>query len=152
MIRKLLVQEVAPYLLDFKSFLSSFLPISPISERPAKNHKTSSIMEKGQDKWGTRRNFVYHRIRFSDIWDHITSLKQEQKRENLQSTLRNLKMIVEIKWAGSERLENLSGHRINRPPQKRDTWEKRSTEEVCPTGTGVPARDTEDGEEKLWNE
>lgn len=42
----------------------------------------------------------------------MTSIKQEQKQlENLKNTPEKLKMIVEIKWDGSKRLENLLGHR-----------------------------------------
>lgn len=48
----------------------------------------------------------------------MTSIKQEQKQpENLKNTLGKLKMIVEIKWVGSKRLENISGHRKKQTPQ-----------------------------------
>lgn len=41
-------------------------------------------------------------------------------------------MLAEIKRVGSKRLENLSGHRINRPPSKQNICEKRQVQRLNP--------------------
>lgn len=95
-IRRPLMQELAPHPFNLKLLL----PLIHMSEGSTKNHKTCSIIKIGQDKWGNKRNFIYHPISVSiDIWDNNDINKIEQKHpENLKNTLRKLKMIGEIRW------------------------------------------------------
>lgn len=107
-----------------------------------------------------QRHFIYHPISISrDIWDSMTSIKQEQKQlGNFKNTLGKLKMIVETKWVGSKRLENISGHRKNRPPQN-EIYERKNEyrgwiqKNKYSTRTNVPARETTEdrrGEIMKW--
>lgn len=61
---------------------------------------------------GTKEILYTIQLVSPQIWDNMTSIKQEQKQpENLKNTPKKLRMIVEIKWDGSKKWENLSGHR-----------------------------------------